>query len=192
MFPLPPWLHHCLQDRIIRLLQVMHTAKYLEVEASYKNCHTDICFKTKTVVAHAAKHWTRAIFFQAFNSVIRSFTGSSSQCSSASKLNCLKVCRWCSVFTELTWNLSIRSKATWAKSFLMLLAYRKQIIQNQRKTVRRAVAINVCWQKSSSELFPLATTHAKVANSGKMVIARYRIRYFFQKRATLPLTLLEN
>ena len=108
--------------------------------------------------------------------------------------NCFQVCRWCSVFTELTWNLSIRSKATWAKSFLMLIAYRKQIIQNQRKTVRRAVTINVCWQKSSCELFPLATTYAKVANSGsgKMVIARYRIRYFFQKRATLPLTLLQK
>ena len=26
---------------------------------------------------------------------------------------------------------------------------------------------NVCGRKSSSELFPLATTHAKVANSGK-------------------------
>jgi len=40
----------------------------------------------------------------------------------------------------------------------------------------------------------LATTHAKVANSGsgKMVIARYPIRYFFQKRASLPLTLLES
>jgi len=34
----------------------------------------------------------------------------------------------------------------------------------------------------------------QVANSGsgKMVIARYRNRYFFQKKATLPLTLLEN
>jgi len=42
--------------------------------------------------------------------------------------------------------------------------------------------------------FFLATTRAKVANSGsgKMVIARYRIRYFFQKRAALPLTVLEN
>jgi len=29
----------------------MHTAKYPEVEASYKNCHADIYFKTKTVVA---------------------------------------------------------------------------------------------------------------------------------------------
>jgi len=76
----------------------------------------------------------------------------------------------------------------------MLLAYCKQIIQNQGKTVRRAGTINVCWKKSSSELFPLATTHAKVANSGsrKMVIAHYRIRYFFKIRATLPLTLLEN
>jgi len=60
--------------------------------------------------------------------------------------------------------------------------------------VRRAVTTNVCWQKSSCKLFPLAATHAKVANSGngKMVIACYRTRYFFQKRATLQLTLLEN
>jgi len=76
----------------------------------------------------------------------------------------------------------------------MLLAYFKQIIQNQRKTVRRAVTFNVYWRKSSCELFPFATAHAKVANSGsdKIVIARYRIRYFFQKRAALPLSLLEN
>jgi len=33
--------------------------------------------------------------------------------------------------------------------------------------VRRAVTTSsVCGRKSSSELFPLATTHAKVANSG--------------------------
>ena len=76
----------------------------------------------------------------------------------------------------------------------MLLAYRKQIIQNHHKTVRRVVTINVCWRKRSCELLPFATTHAKVANSGsgKMVIARYCIRYFFQKRVSLPLSLLEN
>jgi len=100
---------------------------------------------------------------------------------SVSKPQLLQVCHWCWVFNELTWNLSIRSKATWAKSFLILLAYCKQIIQNQRKTVRRADTINVCWRRSSCELFPLATTHAKVANSGKMMIARYRVRYFYQK-----------
>jgi len=109
---------------------------------------------------------------------------------SVSKPQLLYICRWCWLFTELTWNLSIRSKATSAKSFLMLLAYRKQIIQNQHKTVRRAVTINVYWRESSCELFPLATSHAKVANSGKMVIARYRMRYFFQKRAAL--SLLQN
>ena len=49
--PLPPWLRHCLQDRIIILLQVI--AKDIEVEPSYKNCHIDIYFKTKTV-GHAA------------------------------------------------------------------------------------------------------------------------------------------
>jgi len=105
----------------------------------------------------------------------------------ASKHQLLYVCRWCWVFIELTWNLSIRSKATWAKYFLMLLAYCKQIIQNQRKTVGRAVSINVCWRTSSCELFPLATAHARAANSGsdKMVIAPHRFRYYFQKRAAL-------
>jgi len=52
---LSPWLRHNLQDRIVSLLQVMHTAKYTKVEPSYKNYHVDIYFKTKTVVAHAAK-----------------------------------------------------------------------------------------------------------------------------------------
>ena len=91
-----------------------------------------------------------------------------------SKPQLLYICRYCWVFNAPTWNLSIRSKTTRDTSFLMLLAYCKQIIQNQRKTVRRAVTINVCWRKSSCELFPLATTQAKVANSGsgKMVIAR--------------------
>ena len=59
MPPLPPWLRHCLQDRIVSLLQVMHAAKYPEFEASCKNCHTDICFKTKTVVAHVPKCWNQ-------------------------------------------------------------------------------------------------------------------------------------
>ena len=58
----------------------MHTAKYPEVEASYKNCQTDIYFKTKTVVDMQRNVEPSAIFFQTFNPVIRSFTGSSSQC----------------------------------------------------------------------------------------------------------------
>jgi len=49
----------------------MHTAKYPEVEASYKNCHTDFCFKTKPVVANAAKCWTQC---QAFPSIQFSHT----------------------------------------------------------------------------------------------------------------------
>jgi len=40
----------------------MHTANYPEVEVSYKNCHTDICFKTKTVVAHATIYWKNIQF----------------------------------------------------------------------------------------------------------------------------------
>ena len=58
----------------------MHTAKYTKVEPNYKNCHTNIYFKTKAVVAHAANVEPSATFFQAFNSVIRNFIGSSSQC----------------------------------------------------------------------------------------------------------------
>jgi len=48
----------------------------------------------------------------------------------------------------------------------MLLDCCKKIIQSQHKTVRRAVATNVCGRKSSSELFSLATAHTKVVNSG--------------------------
>jgi len=33
----------------------MHTAKYIEVEPSYKNCYIDIYFKTKTVVFICSK-----------------------------------------------------------------------------------------------------------------------------------------
>jgi len=33
---------------------------------------------------------------------------------------------------------------------------------------------------------------SEYSGSGKMVIPPYRIRYFYQKRAALPLTLLEN
>jgi len=42
MSPLHPWLRHCLRDRITSLLRVMHTAKYTEVEPSYKHCHTNL------------------------------------------------------------------------------------------------------------------------------------------------------
>jgi len=45
------------------LLQVKQTDKYLEVEASYNNCHTDKCLKTQTVVVHAAKYWTQCHIF---------------------------------------------------------------------------------------------------------------------------------
>ena len=71
---------NCLQDRFISLLQVMHTAKYTELVPSYKKCDSDVNFKTQTVVAHVVKYWSyRAIFFQAFNSLVHRFTGSSSQ-----------------------------------------------------------------------------------------------------------------
>jgi len=129
------------------------------------------------------------IFFQAFNPIIRSITGSSCQCLETSPALSLSL-----MLSFYRTNVEPKSKATWAKSFLMQLAHRKQIIQNRRKTVRRGAAISMCWRKNSCRLFPLATPHAKVVNSGssKMVIARYCIHYFFQKRAALLLLLLEN
>ena len=49
------------------------------------------------------------IFSKAFNSVIRNFTGCSSQCfETPTALSSLLMLR----FSELTWKLSIRSKAT--------------------------------------------------------------------------------
>jgi len=36
-----PWLRHCLHERLISLLQVMHTANYTEVKPSYKNYHIE-------------------------------------------------------------------------------------------------------------------------------------------------------
>jgi len=41
----------------------MNKARYTKVEPSYKNYHIDIYFKTKTVVAHAAKCWTQCEIF---------------------------------------------------------------------------------------------------------------------------------
>jgi len=41
------WLRHCLEDRIISLLQVIHTTKYTDVEPSYKNCCIDIVLQNK-------------------------------------------------------------------------------------------------------------------------------------------------
>jgi len=42
----------------------MDTAKYPEVEASYKNRHIDIYFKTKTVVTYSAKCSTQCHIFR--------------------------------------------------------------------------------------------------------------------------------
>jgi len=133
MSPLPPWLRHCIQDRI------MFASSYAYSQISWswsklQNSHTDIHFKTKTVISHAAKCWTRCRIFrnveiEMFNPVpyfskhsVQSPAGLLVAATNAPKHQLLQVCRWCWVFAKLTWNLSTRSKATWDKSFLMLLA----------------------------------------------------------------------
>jgi len=79
VFPFP-WLRHCLQDRIISLLQVMHTAKYPESKQATKTVILTYAWKQKPQLHMQRNVEPSAIFFQAFSSVIRSFTGSSSQC----------------------------------------------------------------------------------------------------------------
>jgi len=92
-----------------------------------KNYHIDIYVKTKnwsytcSEVVNPLQH-----LFQAFNSLLRSFTSSSNlyfQVRTAWRLLMMLI------FSELQWNRSFRSKATSAKSFLMLLDYRIKIIQ---------------------------------------------------------------
>jgi len=67
-----------------------------------------------------------------------------------------------------------------------MLAYRKQ--NSEKNNYYQCVLT-----KSSCEHFLLTTTHTKVVNSSSdKMVARYCIRYFFQKRVLLPLSLLEN
>ena len=151
MSSLPPWLRHCLQDRIMFASSYVYSQISWSRSKLQKLSHWHIlqnknrsctCSEMLNPVPYFSKHsvqWYPALLVAVAN---------------ASKPQLLQVCRSCWVFTELTWNLSIRSKATWSKFFLMLLAYRKQIIQNQRKTVRRIITINACWRKSSCVLFP--------------------------------------
>ena len=154
----------CIQPNILKLKQATKT-----VILTYTS-------KQKPLLHMQRKVEPGAIFFEMLNAVpyfskhsVQSYAALLVAVANASKPQLLQVCRSCWVFTELTWNLSIRSKATWAKSFLMLLTYRKQIIQNQRKTVRRIITVNVCWRKSSCEPFSLITTYLPVL---------FRIRIF--------------
>jgi len=75
----------------------------------------------------------------------------------------------------------------------MLLDYHKKIIQGQHKTARRAVTPSVCELKSSSELFlwPPLTPNWRIAVTVKCDSSLLHA-LFFQKRAALPLSLLEN
>jgi len=58
----------------------MHTAKYIEVEPSYKTVILTYTSKQKLHLHMQRNIEPSAIFFQAFNSVIRNFTGSINQC----------------------------------------------------------------------------------------------------------------
>ena len=119
-------------------------------------CHIGY-FKTKTVVCTCSEMLNPVQYFTKHS--IQSYAALPVAVANASKSQLFKVCCWCWTFAEITWNISDRSKATWAQFFLVLLGYRKQIIQNLRKTVKSALTINVCLEKISCKLFPLATAH---------------------------------
>ena len=135
----------------------------------------------KNGAAIAVKYWIQFSIYSKhlshFNATLLAATAY------ISKAELLEDCWWRWRFSELNWNRSIRSKASWAKSFLMLPSYRKHTTKNQRKTVRGAVTINVCERMSSCELFSFGhhSRHVANSNSGKVMITCYRIRNFFQK-----------
>jgi len=58
----------------------MHTAKYPESKQATKTVILTYAAKEKQQLHMQRNFEPSAIFFQAFNSVVRSFTGSSSQC----------------------------------------------------------------------------------------------------------------
>ena len=121
----------CIQPNILKLKQAIQKLSYWHIlQNKNRRC---TCSEMLNTPAYFYKH------------SIQSFATLPVAVANASKPQLLQVCRWCWGFTEPAWNLSIRSKATWVKSFLMLIAYCKQIIQNQGKTVERAVTTNMCW-----------------------------------------------
>ena len=84
MSPLPPWLRHCLQDRIMfwSWSKLQKQSYWHILQNKNRSCK---CSEMLNLVPYFSKCWNRnvqpsAIFFQAFSSVTRSFTGSSSQC----------------------------------------------------------------------------------------------------------------
>jgi len=131
-----------------------------------KKCHIDIYVKTKNELhMQWSTDWIQCSIYSKHSTHFYAASLAAVAYISKPELLCVKIVDDVS-FSELKWNRSFRSKAAWAKSFLMQLDYHKKIIQSQHKTVRTAIATNMCGRKCSCELFPLATTHAKVANSG--------------------------
>jgi len=127
-------------------------------QTKLKKCHIDIYVKTKnwsytcSEALNPLQH-----LFQAFNSLLRSFTGSSSlyfQARTAWRLLMMLI------FSELQWNRSFRPKANSAKSFLMLLDYRIKIIQSVKVkfnlntfwTLFIWKTMTMCWEEKSTPL----------------------------------------
>jgi len=164
----------------------MHKPNKLK-STKLKICHIDIAyFKTNRSYTCSEIFNPVHYLFQAFNSLMRSFTGSSSlyfQVPTASSLSMMLT------FSERTWNWSIRSKVTWAKS-INAGSLRQTHLPKSTHNSEKSSYFQCVLKEDFCELFPLATTHAKAATSGKVVIARSRIHHVFQKITTLPL--LEN
>ena len=75
-----PWLRHCLQDRIKSFSNLCIQPNIVKSKQATKTAIMAYASKQKPELDMQRNIEPSAIFFQAFNSVIRSFTGSSSQC----------------------------------------------------------------------------------------------------------------
>jgi len=159
------------------------------VKLSNKNCPIDVYFEIKTIVTHAARFWTQRHIYSkyciqlTYSSLYAALLGAVAYTS-----KCFKFCCWFWLFSELTWNRSIRSKTTWAKSFLMLqLTASKSSKLTAQQWEQQLLPKGELFRTFS---FGHQTIHAKVANSGagscEVAIARYHNRYFFKKRVALP------
>jgi len=133
-----------------------------------------------------------AILFQAFSSVIRSFTGSSRQCFEAPTfLSLLLILSFYRTNVEPIDQVKSNLSQIFPKAAGLPQTNHPKSAQNSEKSsyYQRVLTEELLRNFSFGH-----HSRQSIANSGngKIMIARYHIRYFFQKRVSLPLTLLEN
>jgi len=107
--------------------------------------------KQKTGATHAVKYWIQcSIYSKHFNSLLRRFISSSSLYFQArTALRSLMML----IFSELKWNRSLRPKAAWARSFLLLLDCRKKSPLVNTKQREEQLLSMCAYGKAQAKLF---------------------------------------